>query len=173
MTKLGLSSLRELFQNAEGPEGFEDLPERLEAIIHGLHDADPNFRRDIFEILRTTVELCSDLSRPTYDARRAAGNCGHLHALASRIMLHLMSRPQSTAYGILFPRTNTLHEDICSSEEEAHNKLEGLKRIGLREAGEVVQVTITSTKLSQPKAATKDEPTLDDLTQKIEKARTP
>lgn len=152
MSKLGLSSLRELFARTDGPEGFEHLPEHLEYILMGLNEADPAFRADIHALLFTTVELCYALSNQTYDSRRAAGSCSHLHAIAARLMLHLMLRPSRSAYGILFPRTGTLHEDIYTSEQEAVGKLDGLHRLGLRETGEVVQVTVTSTKQAQPRA---------------------
>ncbi len=169
MSKLGLSSLRELFTKADGPEGFEELPEKLEYILHSLENPEllPAFRADIQDLLRDVVELCFTLASQTYDARRAAAFCGNLHAKAARLMLHLMTRPQNQAFGILFPRTGTLHEDIYASEEEAYSKLEGLQRIGLREAGEVVSVAITSSKLAQPKAPIVDDPSVVKLTEKL------
>lgn len=167
----GLSSLRDFFLRAEGPDGFEDLPQKLEAILQGLDSEDlaPSFRSDIYDLLQGTTELCFTLSHKTYDSRKAAGHCGSLHAVLARLMLHLMMRPTNQAFGILFPRTGTLHEDIYASEEEANSKLEGLQRIGLREAGEVVQVAITSSKLSQPKAPIDQGPKITELVQKLDK----
>jgi hypothetical protein len=175
MSKLGLSSLRDMFARADGPDGFEDLPAKLEAILIGLdgEDLSPSFRADVFDLLNGTTELCSLLAQRTYDSRAAASRCGHLHAVLARLMLHLMSRPTNQAYGILFPRTGTLHEDIYASEEEAHSKLEGLQRIGLREAGEVVNVAITSSRLAQPKAERDQGPKITELVKKLDKEMNP
>lgn len=151
--KLGLSSLRELISRSSGPEGFEGLPETLERILMRLEDPEliPQFRTDIYDLLLGTTQLCTLLSEQTYEATTGATLCSRLHEVLARINIHLTMRPANRAFGVLFPRTNTLHEDICASEEEALAKLEGLRRIGLRENGEVVSVTITSQRIARPR----------------------
>jgi len=168
-----LSSLTGLLTKVEGPEGFENLSEHLEYILSRLESSDVHrdFKADIYELLTDTVALCYLLASATYDARKATGFAGNLHSVIARIVQHLASRPMNQAYGILFTRTGTLHEDICASEEEAKMKLSSLQRIGLREPGEVVLVHITSSKISQPKApALPHEPNVNELTKKIEDA---
>jgi hypothetical protein len=169
-----LSSLTDLLTGVKGgPEGFERLGEDLEYILGsldqpGLH---PNFKADIYELLTDTVALARLLAAQSYDARRATGFAGNIHAVVARIVQHLASRPTNTAFGILFPRTNVLHEDIYSSEEEALQKLSSLQRLGLRENGEVVAVQVTSTKLAPPKAGNQPlESNVAELTKKIEDA---
>ena len=149
----GLSALRELISRSSTPEGFEALPATLEKVLTRLEEPElhPSFRADIYDLLLGTTQLCEQLSEPTYDATSAARLCSRLHEVLARINIHLSMRTANRAFGILFPRTNTLHEDICASEEEAVAKLEGLRRIGLRENGEVVEVTITSQRISRPR----------------------
>lgn len=154
MSKLGLSSLRDLFQKADGPEGFEELPATLEYVLQSIDSKElhPTFRADIHDLLLNSVNLCATLSDPTYDTSYATKLAARIHEVVARVVTHLANRPTNKAFGILFPRTSTLHSDIFASEGEASAKLAELSRIGLREAGEIVPVAIVSDRVAQPKA---------------------
>lgn len=169
--KLGLSHLRDLLSRSNGPEGLQGLPEKLEKVLKGVEDPElhPAFRADLFELLGGSVDLSLLLADRTYDARSAAALAARLHEVVARITLHLVNRPTNQAFGILFPRTGTLDEGIYSSEGEANSRLEALGRIGLREPGLVVPVTITSTRVAQPKAPPQaDSERVDELASKLQ-----
>jgi len=167
-----IDSLREVLTRSGLPDGLDNLPQQLETIFQRLDSTDvhPVYRADIYELLGEAVGLAYLLTLNTYETKTGAVHASRLHEVVARINTHLVNRPTNQAFGILFPRTNTLHSDIFATSGEADNKLAELAHIGLREHGEVVEVSIISGKVSQPKAPQIDLPdNVLDLTAQIEK----
>lgn len=148
-------SLRTTVLNlSEASDGLRRMPERLAEVLRAFDNRqlDPNFRRNIYEVLNGSVEIAQALASPTFPIDPVITRISQQLYILSTILNYLNTTPENTGYALFSPSKGKLTGHY-TTELEAKQVLAGYRAMGMSSDCEVVPTRIKALYQSQPYAS--------------------